>query len=56
MTGKNSGVRFLMSDAAFNLWVFGDAHVGTDLAKGRESLADALRTSEQGGTAGGPAF
>jgi hypothetical protein len=40
----------------FNLWVFGDAHVGTDLERGRESLADALRTSEQGGDQGGPRF
>lgn len=33
----------------FNLWVFGDAHVGTDLRRGqRESLADALRDSERG--------
>jgi len=30
----------------FNLWAFGDAHVGTDLKKNRESLADALRQSE----------
>ena len=36
-----------MTDDTFNLWVFGDAHVGTDLKEGRESLADALRTSEQ---------
>lgn len=40
----------------FNLWVFGDAHVGTDLERGRESLAEALRMSEQGGDSGGPAF
>jgi hypothetical protein len=38
------------------LWVFGDAHVGTDLARGRQSLADALSTSENGGTEGGPPF
>lgn len=30
----------------FRLWVFSDAHVATDLAKGRESLATALRQSE----------
>ncbi|MHC4883781.1 MAG: hypothetical protein ACYTGH_01705, partial [Planctomycetota bacterium] len=30
----------------FNLWAFGDAHVGTDLRNGRESLADAIRQSE----------
>jgi hypothetical protein len=28
------------------LWAFSDAHVGTDLRHGRESLADALRQSE----------
>jgi len=38
------------------LWAFGDAHVGTDLKRGRESLADALRQSEQGGDEGGPPF
>lgn len=38
-----------MSKTTFNLWVFGDAHVGTDINRGsRTSLADALRQSEQG--------
>ncbi|MEM7117037.1 MAG: metallophosphoesterase [Chloroflexota bacterium] len=38
-----------MSKDTFNLWVFGDAHVGTDLRRGsRESLAEALRDSERG--------
>ena len=37
-----------MQSGNFNLWVFGDAHVGTDLKKGRESLSDALLTSERG--------
>ena len=32
------------------------SHVGTDLGFGRESLADAIRQSEQGGEEGGPAF
>lgn len=41
---------------AWNLWAFGDAHVGTDLRFKRESLADALRQSEQGGNQGGPKF
>jgi hypothetical protein len=41
---------------AWNLWAFGDAHVGTDLRFGRTSLADALRQSEQGGDDGGPSF
>ena len=40
--------------STFNLWVFGDAHVGTDLKQGRRSLYEALRTSEAGGDAGGP--
>lgn len=39
-----------------NVWVFGDAHVGTDIRHGRESLADALRDAQQGGRAGGPPF
>ena len=30
----------------FRVWVFSDAHVGTDKEKGRESLATALRQSE----------
>ncbi len=38
------------------LWAAGDAHVGTDIRKGRRSLAEALQTSEQGGSEGGPAF
>ncbi len=40
-----------MNDGTFRLWVFGDAHVGTDLKQGRESLADALRASERGNPA-----
>lgn len=41
---------------SFVLWATGDAHVGTDIRFGRESLADAIRQSE--GMAGGnrPAF
>lgn len=46
-----------MAGASFALWVFGDAHVGTDLVRAnRSSLADALRTSERGGDRGGPPF
>jgi Calcineurin-like phosphoesterase len=45
-----------MNSGKFNLWVFGDVHVGSDLKRGRESLADALRVSEQGGDQGGPSF
>ncbi|MHB8900585.1 MAG: metallophosphoesterase [Thermoguttaceae bacterium] len=41
---------------AFRLWAIGDAHVGTDLVRKRESLAEAIRQSEQGGKDGGPAF
>jgi len=41
----------------FRLWTMGCAHVGSDLRKGkRESLADAIRQSEQGGKEGGPPF
>ena len=40
----------------FRLWAIGDAHVGTDLLRKRESLADAIRQSEQGGKEGAPAF
>lgn len=40
----------------FRLWVWGDAHVGTDIKRGRESLIDALRQSEHGGDQGGPPF
>ena len=40
----------------FVLWAASDAHVGTDIRFGRESLADALRQSEHGGSEGGPAF
>lgn len=40
----------------FRLWAQGDAHVGRDLEIGRESLADALGQSEQGGAEGGPPF
>ena len=40
----------------FRLWAIGDAHVGTDLRRNRESLADAIRQSEQGGKDGGPPF
>ncbi|OLO99633.1 hypothetical protein BVU76_24740 [Mycolicibacterium porcinum] len=40
----------------FRLWAFGDAHVGTDSRFGRESLAEAIRQSEFGGTQGGPPF
>lgn len=46
----------LKTSGEFNLWVFGDAHVGSDLRHGRTSLADALSTSEQGGAEGGPPF
>jgi len=40
----------------FRLWVAGCSHVGTDLKRKRESLAEAIRQSEFGGKAGGPAF
>ena len=37
-----------MREKQFNVWVFGDEHVGTDLRQGYESLAGALRASEHG--------
>jgi len=40
----------------FRLWAMGDSHVGTDLRRKRESLADAIRQSESGGDQGGPPF
>jgi hypothetical protein len=41
----------------FRLWAMGCAHVGTDLRVGRrESLAEAIRQSEQGGAQGAPPF
>ncbi|MGY8822804.1 MAG: hypothetical protein ACKVJG_02540 [Candidatus Latescibacterota bacterium] len=45
-----------MCKNTFSLWAFGDAHVGTDLKRGRHSLSESLRTSEQGGDRGGPPF
>ena len=37
----------MTTDATFNLWAFGDAHVGTDLRRaGRESLAETIRQVE----------
>lgn len=50
-SGKDEGRR------VFRLWSMGCAHVGTDLRRAeRESLADAIRHSEQGGDQGGPPF
>ena len=41
----------------FNLWAFGDAHVGTDnRVAHRESLADAIRQTEMGDDQGAPPF
>lgn len=47
MTGEERPLR---------LWVFGDAHVGTDLRHGRRSLAEAIEQSQEGGDEGGPPF
>jgi len=41
--------------ACFRIWLWGDAHVGTDLHHGRESLAEALRQSA-GGDPNSPSF
>lgn len=39
------------------IWAASDPHVGTDLrSHGRETLADSIRDSEQGGKQGGPPF
>lgn len=43
-------------DEPLRVWVFGDAHVGTDLQHGRRSLAEAITHSERGGDLGGPPF
>lgn len=40
----------------FRIWAIGDPHVESDLKRGRESLADAIRQSEQGGKDGAPPF
>jgi hypothetical protein len=46
-----------LSPFPFRLWATGCAHVGTDLrVAGRESLAEAIRQSEEGGSDGGPPF
>lgn len=46
-----------MAGKTFRVWAMSCSHVGTDLRRGgRESLADAIRQSEQGGKAGGPPF
>ncbi len=44
------------SPKEFRLWAIGDAHVGTDIERQRESLADAIRQSEFGGKEGSPPF
>lgn len=43
-------------DDELTIWAFGDAHVGTDLLLGRESLATALAQSERGDEHGAPPF
>jgi len=48
--------RVRSAGSTFNLWAFGDAHVGTDEAHGRKSLAEAISQSEFGGNEGGPPF
>src|SRR4051812_42890865 len=44
--GQSSGTD---KPRAFRVWVSSDAHIGRDLRNGRESLADAIRDSEQDG-------
>jgi hypothetical protein len=49
--------RSLPEKMQFKLWAMGCSHVGTDMRyANRESLADAIRQSEQGGSEEGPAF
>ena len=38
------------------VWAMSCSHVGSDIESGRESLADAIRQSEEGGSDGGPPF
>ena len=46
-----------MTERRLRLWAMGCSHVGTDLrVGGRESLAEAIRQSEEGGAEGGPPF
>ena len=45
-----------VSPKQLRLWAIGDAHVGTDIARKRESLAEAIRHSEQGGKEEAPPF
>ncbi len=40
----------------FKLWACGDSHVGTDLKRGRKSLAESIGQSEFGVKNGGPSF
>jgi len=40
----------------FDVWATSDSHIHTDLKYGYESLAEAIRQSEFGSKAGGPAF
>ena len=51
-----STLRAAAEPRQFRLWAMGDAHVGTDLRKGRRSLAEAIQQSEQGGKDGGSPF
>ena len=45
-----------VSSRQFRIWAFADSHVGTDITYQRESLAEAIRQSENGGDDGGPSF
>jgi hypothetical protein len=51
------GAKAVPNAPQFRVWALGCSHVGTDLRVGkRESLAEAIRQSEEGGTDGGPPF
>ena len=55
---ENSSLQVDAEDSPrqFRVWAFADSHVGTDISFERESLAEAIRQSEQGGDNGGPPF
>ncbi len=44
------------SERTLRVWAMGCSHVGTDLSRGRASLAEAIRQAERGGDDGGPPF
>jgi hypothetical protein len=37
------------TESKYVIWAFGDAHLGTDMRSGRESLAEAIRQTDETG-------